>query len=147
MVFNALYAFSAADSRVNAESGIQAAYDHQAFSYYSKANSLLSQELGKIYECRMRRERMNVMPVMFAVFLLGGYGVNAQTSAQREDKINARLSQICADAPSILSCMANLSEELRKGTAVFPLRLRFDAHGDVGWRFRILVSNYRSVQC
>lgn len=72
MVYNALFAFSAADDAVNVSYSSRATADQLTHTFYSKALRLLSARM-EAHAAGDRRE--SNVPLLFTIFLLAIYGV------------------------------------------------------------------------
>ncbi|KAF2138190.1 uncharacterized protein K452DRAFT_311562 [Aplosporella prunicola CBS 121167] len=125
MVYNALYAFSAADSAVNAEFDTRINFEVEARMFFQEASRLLRENLTEIIESSESNRRVNIMPAFYTIFLLAAYAVR----------------KICANEPNILESMASMISFLRQRSAVFPLSLRYSCLEPTGWRFQIFLAD------
>lgn len=78
MVYNSLLAFSAADASINIDwsSGNHDGYSIQSRIYFDKAVKELRQRIKDVDERRARGKSPQIVPILYTVFLLAGYGVS-----------------------------------------------------------------------
>jgi hypothetical protein len=79
MVYNALFAFSAADASINGDWASRIEFEIESRTYYSKAIRTLQKKVTSIGDRQQRNKTPNIVPILYTIFLLAAYGVSETT--------------------------------------------------------------------